>query len=338
LLGAGISGATFTGCPQLLEDGFEVNPALPATALDSGGHLPLLDAGVEPGGGGAAGASGASGAGTSGSGGAPSAGAGGSSEGPDASAGAGGTQIEPTPDAGPTFVPVTEIGGLLAHRYRFDGTGSTVADSVGSAHGTSVGALQGNGKVTLSGNVQYVELPDGIISSLESVTVEAWVNWLATPSSAGAYWQNVFDFGANQGAGEESQATTHLFLIAQESDNSLLVAGYSLTGTTGELHVYGTSPLPVSSDLAKGTQVVLVANALQGSLSVYVDGAFQRATSPGQAIDLSAIADVNNWLGRSLYGGDPYFVGEMLDVRIYGAPLTDAQVSLSHSLGADAEL
>ena len=57
-----------------------------------------------------------------------------------------------------------------------------------------------------------------------------------------------------------------------------------------------------------------------------------------QKIDLSAISDVNNWLGRSLFVGSASFQGDLLDVRIYGAALGAAQVELSSELGPDAEL
>ena len=40
----------------------------------------------------------------------------------------------------------------LVHRYRFDGVGTTVLDSIGTAHGTVVGAaLTGQGTLTLVG-------------------------------------------------------------------------------------------------------------------------------------------------------------------------------------------
>jgi hypothetical protein len=83
--------------------------------------------------------------------------------------------------------------------------------------------------------------------------------------------------------------------------------------------------------------VVLVVSTTRGSLELYVDGALEASTS-GRAIDLSAISDVNNWLGRSQYGSDPEFQGDYLDFRIYGTALTAAQVTLSFDLGADAEL
>src|SRR6185436_8460196 len=111
------------------------------------------------------------------------------------------------------FEPLTELGGLLVHRYRFEGSGSTVLDSVGTAHGTTVGAaLGGSGKVGLSGANQYVDLPDGILSSLSNATLEAWLNWQTAPSSAAADWQPIFDLG-NSIDGSQSQSISHLNLF-----------------------------------------------------------------------------------------------------------------------------
>jgi len=261
-------GALF-GCPQLLDDDFAIRAALPRTGLDSGDS----DAGA---GGPASGAGSGGASDTDGSSGSGAGGTAGSAARPDAGGDA-------------PFEPLTEIGGLLVHRYRFEGSGSTVLDSVGTAHGTTVGAsLSGSGKVGLSGTNQYVDLPDGILSSLSNATLEAWLNWQTASFSAEA--------------------------------------------------LDTTSVLPTSADPAQGTQVVLVASTTRGSLELYLDGARIGSTPAGQDIDLSAITDLNNWLGRSQYSGDPGFRGEFLDFRIYGSALTSEQVSQSFALGADAQL
>ena len=43
-----------------------------------------------------------------------------------------------------------------------------------------------------------------------------------------------------------------------------------------------------------------------------------------------------NRIGRSQFTEDKYFTGDVLDFRIYGGALSDAQVALSHAHGADA--
>ena len=54
--------------------------------------------------------------------------------------------------------------------------------------------------------------------------------------------------------------------------------------------------------------------------------ALRRAHEP-----LSAIQDVNNWLGRSQFAADTRFGGSLLEFRIYDQPLT--AVELAESVG-----
>jgi hypothetical protein len=50
---------------------------------------------------------------------------------------------------------------------------------------------------------------------------------------------------------------------------------------------------------------------------------------------LSAINDVNNWLGRSQFNDDPYFKGMIHEFRIYKVALTQQQVAASFDAGPD---
>jgi concanavalin A-like lectin/glucanase superfamily protein len=296
----GLGLGVLAGCPQLLDDSFKVRSQLPDVGPDS---LP------EP---------------------------------PAAGADAGGLRPRPGPkDAG------TGLGALLTHRYEFNGRGNTVLDSIGTANGTSIGvSLDGSGKLTFSSNDQYVDLPSGLISKLESVSIECWVNWAgSSPSYArdgttGA-WQNLFTFGtSDQGEGQQGNGTRYIYLTPQPPRDygTNVRAGYSLTGFNSESFVSGKRPLPVSSDPERGTQVVYVLDSVRNQLAIYIDGSLETAVPSSQQIDLSAIPDVNNWLGRSQFAASPGFLGELLDVRIYGAALGAAQVELSFELGPDASL
>lgn len=324
------------GCPQLLEDRFHNEPGLPDTSLDSGGarQHDEPDASVELAGSGGAPASGgaANSAGNAGSG---SAGAAGSASNGGA-AGASGT----LPDAGTPFQPATELGALLAHRYRFNDSGEGIADELGTANGTAVGTTvsAGSGKISLSGSEQYVNLPNGLISGQQSVTIEAWVNWLADSSSATAEWQNVFDFGSSGSEDVPGYASNRLYLSAKGHNPGHARAGFYTTNFDHEIYVEATQALPASSDPNQGTQVVLAVDGELGSLTLYINGDREGATSNGQPVALGLIQDINDWIGRSQYSADPEFEGEILDFRIYSAALSDEQIALSFSLGADANL
>ncbi|MEO8180397.1 MAG: LamG domain-containing protein [Deltaproteobacteria bacterium] len=224
----------------------------------------------------------------------------------------------------------------LVHRYSFEGTGTGVVDSVGAANGSVVnGQLSGTGTVELSGSLlleNYVNLPNGIISGLGSATLEAWLSW-----NGGDPWQRIFDFGSSDGGEDErGVGANYLFLTPSTDDPipTVRVAAFQATNpdTNGEVRVNSTAALPTGVE----QQVAVVVNGQANTLALFINGsAAGSAALPSQ---LSAIDDVNNWLGRSQYNGipDPGLAGSISEFRIYGAALSAEQVALSFGLGPDA--
>jgi hypothetical protein len=64
-----------------------------------------------------------------------------------------------------------------------------------------------------------------------------------------------------------------------------------------------------------------------------VNGAL--VTAGAATIPLSAITDINNWLGRSQFSGDAYFYGRYNEFRIYSGLLSDADVAGDYGAGPD---
>jgi hypothetical protein len=232
----------------------------------------------------------------------------------------------------------TALRTALRNRYSFAGTGTTVTDSVGTAHGTAVNATLGDtGTLTLSGgdtsSPPYVNLPNGLISSLTNATFELWVTWNHT-ASTGRNWQRIFDFGTSGTENMQTNATfatmTYLFLTPLAGTTPMGLRGtFSTTGTTSETSVGTATPL------ANGTvqHLALVIDDAGNEMSLYLNGALQQATAfPGA---LSEISDVNNWLGRSQWTGDYEFAGVFDEFRIYEAALSAAQIATSRSAGAN---
>src|SRR5207249_3082657 len=75
----------------------------------------------------------------------------------------------------------TNPAPALIHRYSFNEPNGarTVADSIGSANGAVLGGagFSGSGSLTLVGTNGYVNLPNGLISTLTNVTFETRVTW-----------------------------------------------------------------------------------------------------------------------------------------------------------------
>src|SRR5689334_13069117 len=76
----------------------------------------------------------------------------------------------------------------LVHQYSF---ASDVHDSVGGADGALIGnATLTSGAAVLDGSVHdYVDLPNDLVLSLTSASIETWVTW-----DGGPVWQRIFDF------------------------------------------------------------------------------------------------------------------------------------------------
>ncbi|MCP5526483.1 MAG: Ig-like domain-containing protein [Verrucomicrobiales bacterium] len=221
----------------------------------------------------------------------------------------------------------------LAHRWSFnDAPGSLVADdSVGGADGQLMGnAYLEGGRVHLDGSKApqtYVDLPNGIISALENLTVELWLN--RTHSG----WQRAFDFGDNSTGSEDptdGTALTSMFLAPGMGDNGAF--RFAMDGGPSEQPQLDSSPsLPEGEDV----YVACVYNYSQRRMSVYVNGVL-RATASNVIYPLSALNDVNNWLGRSQYSADANLIGSIDEVRIWDGPLTAEEAYIHYLAGPDA--
>jgi hypothetical protein len=212
----------------------------------------------------------------------------------------------------------------LVHRYSFDGTDTTITDSVGTAHGTVVGTtLSGNGLLTLT-TAQYGELPDGIISSLTNASIESWVNWTA---NNGTNWQRIFDFGVSDaGAGMQGEGSNYLFLATK-------TFRFCYKGTAEGTEVFADATLTFPTPAV--AHVVAVFDDANNQMKLYLNGALQDTVSVTGA--LSTIDDTNNWLGRSQFEADPAFGGSIREFRIYDSALTLPQIQRSYELGEEPE-
>lgn len=212
--------------------------------------------------------------------------------------------------------------GSLVHRYSFEGTGASVVDSVGGANGNLVGGatLDGSGVLTLPGNRdgqpdQYLNLPNGIISKLEGVTIVAWTTWLG-----GAGYQRIFDFGVSD-AGETQGNSGKSYIAVMPS------TGFANgTGLGAEIAVPGSGTLQLPSTAGMLNRTAQVAIAFQSgvSLELVLDG--QSLIRSSTTLELSNINDVNNWVGESQWSKDHCYHGTFDELRIYNVALTACQL------------
>ena len=208
---------------------------------------------------------------------------------------------------------------MFGHRYRFvDAGGTTAADSVGGSawNGTvyNGGTLTGS-QLTLSSNLhQYVNLPAGIVSTLNNFTIELWVNLTTTLS-----WTRIFDIGAS--------TSVYMFLTPTNGNNGCLRFAITTSGNGSEQQITGPAPL------APGVwnHVAVTRNGNTGIL--YVNGVAV-ATNNSMTLSPSSLGNTaNNYIGRSQWSNDPYLNGALKDFRIYNVALSPAAIAATDALG-----
>jgi glucose/arabinose dehydrogenase len=258
----------------------------------------------------------------------------------------------------------------LTHRWSFGQTGpsengTVLKDSISDApavirgqgatlNGTAIvlpGTTTGNQTQT---NVSaYVDLPNGIISRLENLTIEAW----ATPISSKDY-QRLFDFGNFSGNGDGLGATgewtgnssnapsgsypndafglslnTSTSLDAQQLYSQLngqqlsgfrLSVNSSLATTAGQRYHYVVT-------FEKGVGTYPEAGGRQ---TWYRDGVL--IATLDVPYQLSAIHDVNNWLGRSPFAYQSLANVSFDEFRVFSYAFTPTDVMASRDGGADS--
>jgi hypothetical protein len=163
--------------------------------------------------------------------------------------------------------------------------------------GTSWGeGRNGGSAVQLDGRSGHVQLPDGAVSALGDFTVAVWVYWDASVVNA-----RIFDFGSND--------VVYVALLPRDGSGKL-----RFSGTRNQFW----NEESVTTDVLPTGRWVHVAVTLSGTVgTLYVDGT-QVATADGIWINPFQLGrTTQTWLGRSQYGGDPYFKGRMQDFRIY---------------------
>jgi hypothetical protein len=234
----------------------------------------------------------------------------------------------------------------LVHEYKFsETTGTDLADSVPGNSPTWDATLNGgatlNGsQVTLDGSSGYIQLPGGILSGLDEVTIELW----GTFGSPINTWANIYAFGDTDFNGDGENYIS----LQPHTGGSTCSANFG-QGDPGN----GAEWDAVIGNTLDGlteAQVVVVYHPLAGYEAIYTNGVlaaqntmFNNLLDPvafagptynsGSILNYTLGADNLNYIGHSLYNADPTLNGSIDEFRIYSGPLTSAQVAADHALG-----
>src|SRR3984957_3468013 len=157
--------------------------------------------------------------------------------------------------------------------------------------------------LSFSGTNQYVSFPPGL-SGMQ--TFMAWVKW-----NGGAAWQRIYDFGND---------TNFYSVLTPEASSGDLRFNISVDSIPGEQVIDAPGSLPVGvwthvAVVMNGTSVVLYTNGVPVGTNLHA------------GLETANLNATNIYLGRSQWPADPYFSGEMSDVRIFSYPLASNQIT-----------
>lgn len=202
--------------------------------------------------------------------------------------------------------------------YKFDSnSGSTITDYSGNNYnGTLIGGAtwtSNKNSIAFNGTDGYVKIPNGILKGQNNITISSLVKVNKNITNS---W--IFGFG--------SDSNKYILLNSQTKDTGGSLRGGITTGSwQDEQWVQNAAVLP----LDVWTNVTLVISGDTNTETLYVDG-MQVGQNTEVTIKPSDVYDVtkdySGYIGKSLYGGDPFFSGEVADFRVYNKALSTEEV------------
>lgn len=203
--------------------------------------------------------------------------------------------------------------GLVLNYPMTQASGTTVADASGNGHDAT---LKGTGTWTgsalsLDGSSGYVQLPNNIMSGLDSITVSSDV--LLNPSQSTPYF--IWGMGNTDSSGTGSG---YLFTTGDKYRTSIASGNYTTEQTTTN-----------STALPRGSWSTLTYTQTGGTGTLYLNG-IQVAQKKGITLTPAQIGFGNttaNYIGKSLYSGDKLLSGQVKNFRVYNRALSAAEVA-----------
>ena len=190
----------------------------------------------------------------------------------------------------------------------------------------------------------YIDLPNGIISSRTNITIEIWATPLSAPN-----WSRICDFGrtveAGNGAPGEWTGLPGSAAPGSTSSSDDIMLSASIGTDINQQRFEGKlngSAVTLDAGLATtaGVPHHYAITFTDGAGAFGAAGGRWQWFRDGDAIayldvnhKLSAIEDVNNWLGRSLWSGDSMANCDYAEVRISDVAMSRDQVFANFTLG-----
>ena len=192
---------------------------------------------------------------------------------------------------------------LIAHYDFEDNTNDATANildavTAGSTSYSSLMKKSGKKSLYLKGSDSYLTLPPSV-GNLSEMTIAMWVN-INNSSS----WQRIFDFG---------NGTDQYFFLTPSNGSEMRLV----------LKNGGDEQILSTTKATTGWHYIAVTLA-PNAVTLYVDG--KATTSTSITLRPSNFHPKRNYIGRSQFIADPFFVGYIDDLRIYNYALSANEV------------
>lgn len=155
-------------------------------------------------------------------------------------------------------------------------------------------------------NNGYMQLPDGLLANADNFSFTAWVK-----IDEARQWARIFDFG-------KSSTEGYMFLCPFNGSN---MTAYAITSSNNKNEQSVSTQAP---ELNKWVHMAVVQES--DTVKLYIDGkaaASQSITNnPKNSISESA----KYYIGKSQFD-DPYFKGEIMDLRVYDKAVTSDEIA-----------
>lgn len=227
------------------------------------------------------------------------------------------------------------------HRFSFSNPagpaadGAIVTDSIGGLQAVvrGAGATFTGTELVVPGGAStqaYLDLPNGIISSKQRISIELWSTQVTNKT-----WSRMMSFGT----GTTGEVTTPGGTF-NGAENLVLYANVNTAASNRIQRTAGTISNGADSRVSDNSVVlntqfhyVIVFDPDFSEWRLYRNGYLMETLPETQGP--TSINDVNNWLGRSEFGGDQSFNGSFNEFRIYNYTLTEGQIRGNTIAGPD---
>jgi hypothetical protein len=211
----------------------------------------------------------------------------------------------------------------LTHQYTFDD--GTTNDSVGGVNGTLVGgATVADGALLTTAQDQWMEMSgaDLAINTYEAFSVAAWF----TPTAgANTGYHMICYFGDSL----NGYGSNGIFYTPARGDN-VSRAGISCGNTSAP---WGAETGVNGPEIDDGQPHFVVATIDGTNVTLYQDGVLYGPATLSAANKLSAVSTNFAYLAKGGYTGDPEWLGQIHEFRIYNKALTVGEADFLFSQG-----